>query len=168
VEASGSGGGGRGGLTAAARVRIAGPDFTTSFLALQNAVRSACVPRTEWQARIVLGLRAVLEFAAADPTAARSLTIQARNGDPAAPDRQDEVLAYFAELLDEVTPAEKLVAVSTDKGIVDSIATIVRGQLLAGSADQLPAALPDLVYLALLPYTGLAEARRWASAAPGL
>jgi hypothetical protein len=35
-------------------------------------------------------------------------------------------------------------------------------------AEQLPGLVPDLVYLALMPYTGLVEVRRWASAAPGL
>lgn len=157
-----------GGLTAATRVRTSGPDFSANFLALQDVVRKTCAAETQWQARIVVGLRAVLEFAAADPAAARALTIQARNGNSAAAGNQDEVIAYFVELLGELTPAQKVVAVSTDRGVVESIATIVRGQLLAGSAEQLPAALADLVYLMLLPYTGLAEARRWASAAPGL
>jgi hypothetical protein len=38
---------------------------------------------------------------------------------------------------------------------------VVRGHLLSGTADQLPSLAPELVYLALMPYTGLAEARRW-------
>lgn len=156
-----------GGPAAATRVRTSGPDFSASFLALRDAVRKTCAAETQWQARIVVGLRAVLEFAAADPAAARALTIQARNGTPDAAANQDEVIAYFTEWLGEMTPAEKVVAVSTDRGAVDSIATIVRGHLLAGSAEQLPAALPDLAYLVLMPYTGLAEARRWASSARG-
>ncbi len=78
------------------------------------------------------------------------------------------MIAYFAELLARVAPAEKRVEVSTETGLVDSIATIVRGQLLAGAAAELPGKVPDLVYLTLMPYTGLAEARRWASAAPVL
>jgi hypothetical protein len=156
-------------LTAAARVRTAGPDFSTSFSALQDAVRRACAAETEWQTRVVVGLRAVLEYAAADPAAAGVLTIQARRGDPAQPDRQDQVIAYFAALLGEVTPKDKLVAVPrTDEGLIDSIATVVRAHLIAGMAEQLPGLVPDLVYLTLMPYTGIAEARRWASAAPGL
>jgi hypothetical protein len=171
VKASGSSGASppqSGGLGDAARVRTAGPDFSVSLRALQDAVRRACAAETQWQARIVVGLRAVLEFAAADPAAARALTIQARNSNSDVADNQDGVIAYFVELLGELTPAEKVVAVSTDQGVVDSIATIIRGHLLAGTAPQLPGAVPDLVYLTLLPYTGLTEARRWASSAPGL
>jgi hypothetical protein len=172
VKASGSSGASPpedDGLTAAARVRTAGPDFSTSFSALQDAVRRACAAETQWQARVVVGLRAALEFAATDPAGASALTIQARRGDPAEPDRQDEVIAYFADLIGEVTPDHTLVPISrTDEGLVDSIATVVRASLIAGMAEQLPGLVPDLVYLTLMPYTGIAEARRWASAAPGL
>jgi hypothetical protein len=157
-----------GGLSAAARVRTRAPDFSASFLALKDVVRNACAAETEWQARIAVGLRAVLEFAASDPAAARALTIQARRGDPKEADRQDQVLAYFAELLSEIAPAETRFAVSTDQGIVDSVATIVRGHLLGRTEDQLPGLAPELVYVALLRYTGFTEARRWASATPGL
>ncbi len=171
MKASGSGGAQSAqhvGLSAAARVRTGGVEFSPSFAALQDTVSAACAAETQWQARIVVGLRAVLEFAAADPAAARALTIQARGGDPAEPDRQDEVIAHFAGLLRQAAPAEQLVAISTGSGVVEAIATSIRGHLLADEAEQLPAALPDLVYLTLMPYTGLAEARRWASAAPGL
>jgi len=170
VKASRSGGVGPrhdGASSAAARVRISGPDFQASFRALQEGVRRTCAAETQWQARIVVGVRAVLEFAAADPKAARALTIQARNGEEGA-DREDEVIAYFAELLARVAPAEKRVDVSTETGLVDTIATIIRGHLLAGSAAELPGKVPDLVYLTLMPYTGLGEARRWASFAPAL
>jgi hypothetical protein len=172
VKASGSSGASPpqgDGLTAAARVRTAGPDFSTSFSALQSAVRRACAAETEWQTRVVVGLRTVLEYAAADPAAARALTILARRGNTADPDRQDEVVAYFAVLLDEVTPDHRLIALPrTDEGLIDSIATVVRAHLIAGMAEQLPRLVPDLVYLTLMPYTGFAEARRWASASPGL
>lgn len=156
------------GLTAAARVRTAGPDFSTSFSALQGAVRRACAAETEWEARVVVGLRAALEYTAADPAGAGALTIQARRGDPAQPDHEDEVIAYFTALLDDVTPDDRVVSLSrTDQGLIDSIAMVVRAHLIAGMAEQLPGLVPDLVYLTLMPYTGLVEARRWASALPG-
>jgi hypothetical protein len=71
------------------------------------------------------------------------------------------VLAHFAGLLAEVTPAERPLPVSTDESIVESIAAVVRGHLLAGTEDQLPEVAPDLVYLALLPYLGLEGTKRW-------
>ncbi len=44
--------------------------------------------------------------------------------------------------------------------MIASITMIVRSHLVTGSAKQLPELAPDLVYLILMPYTGLARARR--------
>ena len=42
---------------------------------------------------------------------------------------------------------------------------MIRGHLLAGTADQLRSVAPDAIYLALLPYLGLEATRRWAEPA---
>src|SRR6185312_2682249 len=122
------------GSSAAARVRVAGPDFESSFRALCDAVQIACAAELEWQARVAVGLRAVLEFAASEPGRARALTVQARGG--AGHAREDELLAYLAGRLAKSLPEQKRVPVSSVTGIVDSIATIVRGHLLAGSSEE--------------------------------
>jgi hypothetical protein len=167
LTASGADGGGGGrerapsGVSAAARVRAAGEDFSASFLELQQVVRNACRQRTRWEAKIVAGIDAVLRFAATNPGKGIALTVSARR--PAFGDRNPEqvVIAYFVARLAEVAPAERRLPVSTDEAVVQSIATIVRGHLLAGTAEQLPETAPDLVYLALLPYLGLEGTKRW-------
>jgi hypothetical protein len=160
-------GGGRirrsGGVTEAAQARRGQARFLPSFAALQEAVRTACATPPEWEAKVAAGLGAVLEFAAAEPEATLTLTVRARRGDAGEGDREGEVLAYFAELLDQATPEQRF-AVSTSRGVVDAIAAIVRGRLRAGCAAELPGQAPELAYLALLPYTGLEGARRWAEA----
>lgn len=159
---SGGGGPGQPGETAAARVRRAGEDFSASFAQLKAAVSEACTGGEDWEARVAAGIRAVLEFAAESPGAARALTVQARGGDSKV-DREREVIAHFAELLGKVAPCEERFGVSTDRGVVESIATVIRAHVLAGTTDRLPEAAPDLVYLALMPYLGLAGTRRWAN-----
>ena len=163
------------GRSAAALVRSAGPGFDAGFAALRTAVARACMGASRWEARVVMGLRAGLEFAAADPEAARALTIQARRSIPHAAaegrglsraSRDQEVIAHFTEQLERVTPEEKLVSVGSARGVVDAAATLVRGSLLAGRSSELPAALPGLVYLALLPYKGHDEAAGWATLSP--
>jgi hypothetical protein len=124
-------------------------------------VRDACIAETAWEARVVAGINAALAFVAAEPAKAEALTIKARRHGPGDRDHAREVIDYFAGLLGEVAPAEKRFPVSTDEGIVEAMATVVRGHLLGGTADQLPAVAPDLVYLALMPYLGLAGTRRW-------
>jgi hypothetical protein len=161
-----NGGGGRergpSGVSAAARVRATGEDFSASFHELQDVVSSTCRLHVEWEAKVVAGIHAMLDFAAANPAKARALTVEARR--PAFGDRNPEqvVIAHFVALFGKVAPATRRLPVSTDESIVESIATVVRGHLLADTADQLPETAPDLVYLALLPYLGLDGTRRWA------
>jgi hypothetical protein len=69
------------------------------------------------------------------------------------------------DLLDGVSPARRPLPVATNRSVVEAIATLIRGHLLEGSEDRLPAAAPDLVYLTLLPYLGSAETKSWTEAA---
>jgi hypothetical protein len=164
-----NGGGKRGqepsGISAAARVRASGEDFSASFHELQQAVLASCRRQVKWEAKVVAGIDAVLEFAAASPAMATALTVNARR--PAFGERNPEqvVLAHFVGLLAELTPAERPLPVSTDRSIVESIAAVVRGHLLAGTENELPEVAPDLVYLALLPYLGLEGTKRWVASA---
>jgi hypothetical protein len=150
-----------GGVTEAAQARRGRAKFLPSFAALQEAVRTSCASHSEWEAKVAAGIRAVLEFAAADPDAALTLTVRARRENSTNGDREDEVIAYFVELLEQVTPSERL-PVSTDAGVVEAIATTIRGHLRAGSAARLPALAPELTYMALMPHAGLVGAQRWA------
>jgi hypothetical protein len=147
--------------------RSEGADFTASFLEIQQLVHEACKQESRWEAKVVAGIRATLEFAATEPAKARALTLSARR--PAFGERYPEqvVISYFASELGAVAPRAKRVAISTDEGIVEAIALLVRGHLLDGAESRLPAVAPDLVYLALMPYLGVAEIGHWAdSAAP--
>jgi hypothetical protein len=145
--------------------RSEGPDFSASFLEIQELVRGVCRRESRWEAKVVAGIGATLEFAANEPDKARALTVSARR--PAFGEQYPEqvVISYFAGELGAVAPRAKRVAISTDEAIVEAIALLIRGHLLHGSERQLPASAPDLVYLALLPYLGLEETLRWAGPA---
>ncbi|HEX6229186.1 MAG TPA: hypothetical protein VFZ41_06950 [Solirubrobacterales bacterium] len=136
-------------------------EFSACFELLRKEVRKACARHTQWETRVSAGIQAALEFAAANPHRARALTVDVRG------DRQDEVIEHFTEMLGDVTPTDRF-PISTDRAIVGSIATMVRSHLLADSADRLPQLVPDLVYLALMPYLGLVGARRGAEKAAHL
>jgi hypothetical protein len=168
VKASGvdSDGGPTAGAGAPVRWRPPAASFLTSFVALQDAVSTACGEQAEWQAKVAAGIRAALEFAAADPAAVHALTIDARRQAPDDGNRAEEVVRYFAGMLGNVAPAERRFPISTDEGTIEAIAMVIRGQLLSGTTDELPELAPDLTYLALMPYMGLAEARRRTEALP--
>jgi hypothetical protein len=164
LEASGNGSSGRRRRDESpeARRRRGEAEFLPSFAALQAAVRKACARQTEWQAKIGVGIRAALDFAATDPVAAHALTFDARRQGSRTDNRQKELVEHFAAEIAAVAPAEERFQVSTNEGIVETAAQFVRGHLLAGRATELPRLAPELIHLALLPYCGLAEAERWA------
>lgn len=132
--------------------------FSASFDQLEREVRKACARHVEWEARVSAGIMAVLEFAAVNPAETRVLTVWGAG-------RGDEVIVYFSQLLTQVAPVERRFPISTDRAVVESIAMMVRSHLLASSTDELPGLAPDMVYLALMPYTGLEGARREAERA---
>jgi hypothetical protein len=137
-------------------------DFSVSLDRLQDAVQGACARQGRWEEKVAAGIHAALGFAAAEPAAAHALTLYAPGHPSERGKRQDEMLAHFAGLLGQVAPSDSRYSISTDAAIVESIATLVRGHLLAGNAADLPSFAPDLAYLALMPYAGPAGARRWA------
>jgi hypothetical protein len=150
--------------SAAARVRGEGENFVGCFDELKGLVGEACDQRGGWEAKVVAGIQAIVAFAADSPAKALALTVEARRPDHQGAIPADQVIAYFAKRYGEVAPSTNRALVSTDESIIEAIALIIRGHLLAGTAEQLPEASPDLVYLALLPYLGLAETRGWAQA----
>jgi hypothetical protein len=134
-------------------------DFERSFQRLQLAIQGACRHHDEWQAKIAAGVNAVLEFAPAEPAAARELTAHGAYSSR----RADEVTAYFVRLLGEVAPAPRLSPGTTAEALVECVATLVRGRLIGGGTEGLPSLTPELVSLVLLPYAGSEVAGAWAA-----
>jgi hypothetical protein len=163
VKASVNGDGGKryGQDTPAAIARRGSAEFLPSFAALQEAVRRACSMEAEWEARVAAAIRAALEFAAAEPVMAHALIVQGRRERSGDQSREQEVVAYFAGQLREVAAVRMRVPISTEEGIIEAIAAVARGHLQAADRRQLLAAIPNLVYLTLVPYVGLDSARHW-------
>jgi hypothetical protein len=136
-------------------------DFTSSFARLQGAVRDACRERVEWPEKIAAAIHAAVQFAAANPEATRTLTMESR----VARDEGRsylEMIEYFSELLRLGIPEEVPLAASTEQALVGGIAAVVSDHTRSGRAHRLGDIAPELVYLTLLPYLGFAEAKRWA------
>ena len=74
------------------------------------------------------------------------------------------MIKRFAALLADGAPRSERLPASSDESVVWVIAAIVSCHVRAGTVDLLGDSDPDLVFLALLPYVGFAEACRWSSA----
>ena len=152
------------GESAAAAARRGKARFLQSFASLKDRVATACAGPDAWEEKLIAGVRAVLDFAADDPQGAHALTVDARRRASGEVDLEQEAVTYFAGLLREVVEVEKRFAISNEEAVVESIATIIRGHLQLGTAAELPGLAPDLVYVTLMPYVGISDAKRWAAA----
>lgn len=121
----------------------------------------ACERQREWPAKLVAGVEAGLEFAAADSQGAIELMTGGGAGDKGF----DRTVVCLCAMLTTVAPAELHLPVATHEALVGGVLTIVAGHLRRDRHDRLLAAAPDLVLLLLLPYLGFDEARRWAATA---
>ena len=135
--------------------------FEAAVAAFEAEVLASCAPELEWPARIAAGIRAALAFAAANPEAARALTIDSRADESEEADDYLEMIGRFADLLGRDAPQGQRLPASSDRAVVSAIATIVSSHLRAGTIDRLLSGDTDMVFLVLLPYVGFNEASRW-------
>lgn len=118
---------------------------------IKAAVREAAEREEEWPARVSAGIHAALEVAAREPAALE--------GECAA------LVDYFSERLRENAPPQRDHPGRREGQPLQAIAQIVEDHLRLGRSERLLEVAPDLVQLALLPYLGFEEAKRWAERA---
>jgi hypothetical protein len=135
--------------------------FEAAVAAMEDAVLGPCAPHLEWPARVAAGIRAALAFAAANPGAARALTIDSRHDESVEADGYLRMIDRFAALLGEEAPQAERLPASSDEAVVSAIATIVSYHVRAGTIERLRSGDTDIIFLVLLPYVGFREASRW-------
>lgn len=110
--------------------------------------------------RTEAGLRALLSFLADDPAVARMCIVEVMAAGPEAIERRGASVRAFAALVDQHAREllDQQVPLLTAETIVGGVYEVVYTRVLRGETASLPQLLPDLVYSALLPYIGQAEA----------
>lgn len=128
---------------------------------LERAVGRSCDPEEEWAARVAVAIRAALEFADAEPVAARVLTVHAAHRRLDGASAFAAMVEHFAALLAVGAPPTSR-PVETAEDVVLRVArqTLLRLELQPGSS--VAEIAPDLIMFALTPYTGFAVAQRLA------
>lgn len=126
----------------------------------------ACEKGREWPEQVAAGIYAGVNFAIANPTIARALTIDAA-AEADSMRSYERMVGRLAGLLQVKAPIGTRLPASTDEALVAGIVGLVGDHIRIGRVDRLAELRPELVLLTLLPYLGFSEAQRWANRAAG-
>jgi AcrR family transcriptional regulator len=132
---------------------------------LRQRVGEAFEKEEEWPLAVKAGIRAMLEFLAAEPHLARLSMVEALVAGPVVVERYDaaihSLVPYF-QAGREGRSADVLAGLSatTEEALVGGMVSLISRRIFADRAEELEALLPDLVEFTLTPYLGSAEAAR--------
>jgi hypothetical protein len=127
---------------------------------LERALQASCDSTEPWPARVVVGIAAVLRFAAGDPIAARALTLATAHRcvqEISFREMVDRLAALLGEGAPSTHDPER-----TARAVVLRIARQILLQLERRPASEVIEIAPELVVFALVPYLEFGEAQRWA------
>lgn len=133
--------------------------FDSAFASLQVAVLDACRREGEWPDRVGAAIAATLDLAAADPTAARTLVIEAKYHPDDEGRRYRRMVDYFAELLGVGAPRDFPRPAITEEAMIGALAAAIVDALYADRLDRLRGSASDLVEFVLIPYLGIEDAK---------
>jgi len=111
----------------------------------------------------VLGVKAILELMAANPSHAYFGYIGCRHSPPRSiRDAREAAIKVLAAMIEQLTrfAGTQQRPASVGLAVLGSAEAVIRRELAAGRADQLPGFLPDFVYTATVPFLGQEEALR--------
>lgn len=135
---------------------------------LEDLIGKVATAEHDWPHRVIAGLRAALDFFAAEPGLARFCLLEAVSATPTTAIRfREAVLAAVPALSEgraELTDQTALLP-ETEDAILGGIVSLATRWVIAGEAEKLADLLPDLVDFTLGPYLGAERAADLASAA---
>lgn len=128
---------------------------------VEARVREASGGEGTWRAELRAGLGAVLEFLDAEPDVGRALLVEAHAAGPEATMRRDSVVQRFGAYLERATAATNGDPTPTiaPEAVAAGIHSVLHSRLANREDGNLHRLLPEFMYIAVLPYFGVDEAR---------
>ncbi|HEX5414301.1 MAG TPA: TetR/AcrR family transcriptional regulator [Chloroflexota bacterium] len=130
---------------------------------LEEAVAEARSGVDSWPDEVRTGIAAILELAARKPDFARLAFVEAPAVDPALVERHRPALAEA--LAPQPLPPGEVADNPLAIGALGRAQVLIIERITAGRTDELPQLLPDLLFIALLPFLGHEKALEVARAA---
>jgi AcrR family transcriptional regulator len=124
---------------------------------LVRSVSDAFNARGPWRDRVHDGLAEFLRVLAAEPDFARMCIVEVLAAGPAALQRRDSVMRTFTVFFDAgraQAPPDRLLPKLISESVVGAIYELIYARVLRNRTHELPDLLPDLMYIALVPYLG--------------
>ncbi len=114
-----------------------------------------------WPERLYAGLRTLTAIIAAEPALAHLRIVAPYAAGPEAIERTLQMTGMYAIFLEEgygYRPQAAQLPRLCSTAIVDAVFEIIRSEIAAGQARELPRHVPQLAYIAIAPFTGPAAA----------
>jgi AcrR family transcriptional regulator len=130
---------------------------------VEGELAAADLEGLAWRERVRGGVWAILSFLDREPALARVCVVQALRGGPRLLGRREEILAGLARVVDEGRREGARgggCSALTAEGVVGAAFAIVYARLLRGEREPLTGLVGELMGMIVLPYLGVAAARR--------
>jgi AcrR family transcriptional regulator len=133
--------------------------FDTTLADAEAEVAEACdaIPAVDWEARTEAGLRALLEYVAAHPAAARLALVEAPAASPTAAARYETALDGFIARLRDAAPPGSGRPATLEEALVGGTVWIVQRQVRRGRAGAAADLLPELTEFVVSPYRNVGK-----------
>lgn len=122
---------------------------------VELAMREAAVGRETWRGRLRGALGGLLRFLDEQPEVGRALLVEVHAAGPRAVGKRTEAMERASSLMDRAREesGEAAPAISAE-AVVAGILAVLHSRLSGDQAGEYSALLPELMYLAVLPYFG--------------
>jgi AcrR family transcriptional regulator len=136
---------------------LAAFDATLADVEAKAAEACEAIDPAEWEARTEAGLRALLEFVAAHPDAARLALVEAPAASPASAARYEAALEGFIVRLRDAAPPGPGRPATLEEALVGGTVWIVQRQVRRGATEDAPDLLPELTEFVVSPYRSVGK-----------
>lgn len=122
---------------------------------IELAMREAAVGQATWRGQLRGALTGLLRFLDMEPEVGRALLVEVHAAGPPAVGKRTEAMERAAMMMDRAREeSEDLAPAISAEAIVAGILAVLHSRLAADQTDGFARLLPELMYLAVLPYFG--------------
>jgi AcrR family transcriptional regulator len=128
---------------------------------VEALMRAAAEGETSWEGTVRAGLAALLDFLEAEPNVGRALIVEVHRAGPAARERRVATMQRASAYLDRarLEPGARTAPPIAAEAVAAGIHAVLHSRL-ASRDDDFRLLLPELMYVAILPYFGPEHAGR--------